>query len=63
MDSPFPPSAPPAEVGLSIKAWNLLGGQIDWAGLPVVVEILGVKDPELLVLDLITIREHLTEKD
>jgi len=42
---------------LSIKAWNLLGGQIDWAGLPVVAEMLGIDDIELLVMQMMQIRD------
>jgi hypothetical protein len=32
-------------------------GGIDWAGLPVVAEMLGVEDVETLILHLIEIRE------
>lgn len=39
-----------------MAAWNLMGG-IDWAGLPVVVEVLGVTDVDRLVRQLVTIRE------
>jgi len=33
-------------------------GGIDWAALPVVVEMLGVTDPELLITQLVAIRDH-----
>lgn len=33
-------------------------GGLDWAGLPVVVELLGVEDIEALLLRLATIKHH-----
>lgn len=42
---------------MAVRAWNLMGG-IDWAGLPVVVEMLGIVDVGLLVEQLVLIREH-----
>lgn len=38
-------------------------GGIDWAGLPVVAELLGVEDVELLVEQLTAIRDHQREQD
>ena len=35
-----------------------MGGQIDWAGLPVVAELLGIQDVELLVAQLVLIRDQ-----
>ena len=35
----------------------MLGGAIDWAGLPVVVELLGIDDVELLIKQLLLIRD------
>lgn len=40
-----------------------MGGVIDWTALPIVAEMLGVSDPEALILDLVAIREHMTRKD
>jgi len=37
--------------------WNLLGGEIDWAGLPVVAELFGITDIELLIKQLALIRD------
>ncbi len=31
---------------------------IDWNGLPVIVDMLGIKDIEMLIYQLIVIREH-----
>ena len=54
------PAAPDSETGLAIRAWNLMGG-IDWAGLPVVVDLLGIVDPDILVHQLVTIRDRQNE--
>ena len=40
-----------------MRAWNLMGG-MDWAALPVVVDLLGVDDVEGLVDGLAAIRDH-----
>lgn len=37
-----------------------MGGKIEWPALEVVAEILGVVDVELLVAQLVAIREHHT---
>lgn len=33
-----------------------MGGELDWSAVPVVAELLGVEDVELLVLGLVQIR-------
>lgn len=43
---------------LAIIAWNMLGAKIDWTGLEIVSEILGITDIELLISQLIVIRDH-----
>lgn len=40
----------------------MLGG-LDWAGLPIVVELLGVTDVEGFILRLIAIRDWLKQQD
>jgi hypothetical protein len=35
-----------------------MGGQIDWAALPVIVELYGVEDVDLFIAKLDAIREH-----
>lgn len=40
-----------------MEAWNLLGG-VEWQGIPVVAEMLGIEDVEKLVHQLIAIRDH-----
>jgi hypothetical protein len=52
-----PPQQPP-DVRLAIKAWNLLGGVLDWSGLSLVAEILGYDDIELLIAQLVAIRDR-----
>jgi len=42
---------------LAIKAWNWMGGQIDWTGLPLIAEILGVDDLEVLIVQLAALRD------
>lgn len=42
-------------------AWNMMRG-LDWSGLPVVAEIIGVEDVERFILALIEIREHEIQK-
>ena len=37
-----------AATALAIKAWNWMGGTIDWAGLPLVAEMLGMGEATLL---------------
>jgi hypothetical protein len=41
-----------------VRAWNLMGGQVDWTALPILVEMLGVEDPETLIHELTTLRDH-----
>ena len=43
-------------------AWNMRGGTIDGSALPWVMDYLGVDDADRLVLDLIVIRDWMTEK-
>ena len=38
-------------------AWNLMGG-LEWSALPIVCDLLGVTDPELLITHLVAIRDH-----
>jgi hypothetical protein len=47
---------------LAVKAWNLMGG-LDWAALPLVVEMLGVEDVEQLINHLVGIRNHQNQGD
>jgi hypothetical protein len=46
------------ETGAAIRIWNLMGGEIDWEALPVICEMHGVKDVEILITQLAAIRDH-----
>lgn len=35
-----------------------MGGRLDWLALPIVAELLGVTDPEPLILQLIALRDR-----
>lgn len=48
---------------LSIRAWNMLGGKVDWVGLELVAEVLGIQDIEALIADLLTIRDRKLAED
>ena len=40
----------------------MLGGEIDWSALPIVVELLGINDADVLIRDLIVIRDVQAKK-
>lgn len=44
------------------EVWNLLGGTIDWRGVELWAEVLGVEDPELLMRGLVQIRNHFEDR-
>jgi len=44
-----------------VQAWNWMGGQIDWAGLETIAELIGVDDVEQLMADLVTIRDGMRD--
>lgn len=55
---PFEPGEPcDTATALAVRAWNWMGGQIDWAGLPLVADLLGVDDLEILVEQLAALRD------
>lgn len=56
MENPGGPGPIPDASALALRAWNLMGG-LDWAALPVVAEILGVRDIEALVDGVTTVRD------
>jgi len=39
-----------------VRAWNLMGG-MDWAALPMVVELLGIEEVDILIMELTAIRD------
>lgn len=52
-----------AKLEFAIQAWNMLGGELNWNGLELVAEALGIKDIEWLMRMLITIRDTLHGRD
>jgi len=56
---PIKSDAPPdGSVVLAVKAWNMMGGKIEWAALEIVVEIIGINDIEQLLAQLEKIKKH-----
>lgn len=51
------PTRPACPAPLAVSAWNLMGG-LEWGGVELVAEMLGVVDVEGLLHDLSTIRNH-----
>jgi hypothetical protein len=51
----FHPGPAPPESSQAVEAWNLMGG-LKWEALPIVVELIGVDDVELLIEQLVIIR-------
>lgn len=41
----------------------MLGGKVDWSGLELVAEVLGIQDIEALIADLLTIRDRNQSED
>lgn len=39
-----------------------MGGQIDWSGLELLAEVHGVRDLDLLIIQLATIRDYMQEQ-
>lgn len=53
-----PDHGPDAETALAIKAWNLMGGKLDWLSIGHVAEYLGIFDVECLIRQCEAIRHH-----
>lgn len=60
-DDDEPPPQLCAEDEVAIMAWNLAGG-MEWAGIPIVADILGVEDIEDLVRRMVVIRNELNKR-
>lgn len=39
----------------------MMSGQIDWAGIEVIMEIYGITDPEQFIEDLMVIKSHIQD--
>jgi hypothetical protein len=46
---------------VAITVWNQMGGTVEWSALPVLCELHGVGDVELLVAWLVAIREGMKD--
>jgi hypothetical protein len=57
---PIQPEPPPDGAKFAVEAWNLMGG-MDWEALPVVCAMIGVEDPEILIRQLVMIRDRQNE--
>lgn len=53
---------PPLEgnAKFALRIWQKLGREINWNGLPVLIELYDVQDPEALIDDLIAIQDQLS---
>ena len=58
--SPFPPGAPPSP--LALRVWNEAQG-IDWQALELLTEAHGISDIEILIAELLAIRDFLAERN
>lgn len=42
----------------ALRAWSMMGNELNWQAVPIIAELLGVEDPEMFVNDLIAIRQY-----
>ncbi|MBK8916490.1 MAG: hypothetical protein IPM64_18135 [Phycisphaerales bacterium] len=49
----------PDEEQMVIRAWNMMGGEVNWIALPVIAEMFGVVDVECFLARLIALRDHM----
>jgi hypothetical protein len=47
-------------VASAVEAWNMMAG-FDWAALPMVCDVLGISDPEILIRQLMHLRDRPTD--
>lgn len=58
----FQPGDLSDENKLVVRAWNMMGGSLDWVALPTVAGLLGIEDIDLLVHELIHLRDRTWQK-
>ena len=58
----FVPAPPPTNATRAVDVWNMLGGEINWSALPMLVELLDINDADILIRDLIVIRDVQAKK-
>ena len=61
MFGPTPPQRPPDDCMIAVTAWDMMSGSIDWTALPTICELLGIRDIETLLSQLMAIRDRKTE--
>lgn len=42
---------------MAVRAWNAMGGVIDWSAVPIFIDLYGVADPEIFVAALCAVRD------
>ncbi len=40
-----------------MRAWNMMGGEVNWTALPVLMAMFGVDDPETFIVRLLALRD------
>jgi len=55
---PIQPDPPDAATVTAVRAWNMMGGTIDWNALDAVCELIGIGDVDCLLAQLEAIRNH-----
>jgi len=58
----FKPAPPPSNAIRAVEVWNMLGGELDWTALPILVELLAIQDADTLIRDLLVIRDEQAKK-
>jgi len=53
---------PPEDARIALRAWNLMGGEVNWVALPIVSEMLGVEDVDTWTEQLCAIRDYFQRK-
>jgi hypothetical protein len=56
----LPLGPPPLSTELRpvIRAWNMMGGQIDWSALPLIADLLGFDELDVLIGQLCALRDR-----
>lgn len=57
MRLPLDPGPPPATAQAALLAWGLMGRKLVWEAVPIVVDMLGITDPETLIAQLAELRD------
>ena len=58
--APEVPAAPAARA--AVLLWNAMGGTVDWAALPVLIELYQVPDIDAAVAHLLLIRDRMAQR-